>query len=160
MEHNRHVHDRLTRSIILPYSARNGWRNFPVSSRQIVAIALLSALLLPQAAMAQFGGFSLPSIPRSSSSTASTDTGCKSPKKKQGAAIFGKIIGDAAGRTINRTGASRFLPVSEFSSTLTEAIACRLDPVEQSRRPMPRLRQRGAPRSAVRQTGRAKRATT
>jgi surface antigen len=105
-----------------------------VSSRRIAAMVLFGALLLPQAATAQFGGFSLPSIPRpssSSSSSTSTETGCKSPKKKAGAAIFGKIIGDAAGRTISRTGASRFLPVSEFSSTLTEAIACRLDPVEQ-----------------------------
>ena len=94
-----------------------------------------SALVLAAPPVAaQFGGISIPRIPSGSDSASkgSTDTGCKSPKKKKGAAIFGDIVGRVAGDQISRTGAGRFLPVSEFSSTITEAIACRLDPEEQA----------------------------
>lgn len=96
------------------------------------ALLGLLLILLPQSAVAQFGPFSIPSGSTSKAST-STDTGCKSPKKKRGAAIFGNVVGQVARNTVGRTGAGRFLPVSQFSSTLSEAIACRLDPTEQGK---------------------------
>lgn len=102
-----------------------------ISSKFLIIGAALVLATPPVAA--QFGGLSIPRIPSGSNSSAksSTDSGCKSPKKKKGAAIFGDIVGRVAGDQISRTGAGRFLPVSEFSSTITEAIACRLDPEEQ-----------------------------
>jgi surface antigen len=103
-----------------------------ISSKFLIIGSALVLAAPPVAA--QFGGISIPRIPSGSDSASkgSTDTGCKSPKKKKGAAMFGDIVGRVAGDQISRTGAGRFLPVSEFSSTITEAIACRLDPEEQA----------------------------
>lgn len=100
------------------------------------ALTLLANSLLAQPVAAQFGPFSLPSKPAPSAKTsdtraASPSTGCKSPKKKKGAALFGAIVGNIAGNVIGRNGAMRFVPVGQFSGVLTEAIACRLDPEEQ-----------------------------
>jgi surface antigen len=92
--------------------------------------------LLAQPVSAQFGVFSKRKASPDSSATTS-ETGCKSPQKKRGAGILGNVLGqvagNVAGNTIGRTGVGRFVPVSLFSSTLSEAIACRLDPKEQEK---------------------------
>jgi surface antigen len=101
--------------------------------RHILTAAVIAAL--PQAALAQFGGLPFPTVPSSSSASSSgtTDSGCKSPKKKRGAAIFGSIAGNLAGRAAGSGAFARFVPVAQFTSTITEAIACRLDAEEQKK---------------------------
>lgn len=82
-------------------------------------------------AHAQFGGFSLPSIPRSSSSQSSS-SGCPKGKSKSGGSlILGGIIGQSINRAATSAGVSSFIPTTEVAETLTNAIACRLDPEEQ-----------------------------
>jgi surface antigen len=99
----------------------------------VLRIVISSTLLLAVPAAAQFGSFPIRIPTTKSEAQALTDPGCKTSKKGKGAAILGKIAGNAASRTLNRTSMSRFVPVSEFSSTLTQSIACRLDPEEQKK---------------------------
>ena len=44
---------------------------------------------------------------------------------------MGSVFGGMASRAIGRTGIGYYLPMPEFSSVLTEAFACKLDPKEQ-----------------------------
>ena len=111
-------------------------------SRRLLLFLTLSAFAV-QPLAAQFGPFSVtrtkpesPPPPQTSQQAATAnagDSGCKSPKKKKGAALFGAIVGNIAGNVVVRTGAMRFIPVSQFSTTISEAIACRLDPDEQQK---------------------------
>ncbi|WP_182912080.1 hypothetical protein [Sphingomonas cavernae] len=59
---------------------------------------------------------------------------CKlSKKKKQGSAIFGSILGGIASSTIGRGGVGSYIPFNIVSTTLTDAIACKLDKDEQKK---------------------------
>ncbi len=81
-------------------------------------------------AQAQFGGIKIP-LP-SASSNSSTSDGCpKGKKKSAGSSIFGSVLGQVAGNAASRAGVSSWVPISEVSDQLTNAIACRLDPEEQ-----------------------------
>lgn len=104
--------------------------------RKPITFAVGAALCLSVCAapaQAQFGSFPFP-IPTSKSQADSMmDPGCKVPKKKKGSAILGQIVGKVAGDQLSRTGMSRFVPVSQFTSTITQSIACRLDPQEQEK---------------------------
>jgi surface antigen len=96
------------------------------------AVALVAASATPAAA--QFGGFSLPSLGRSAPSAsgepATTTNGCpKGKSKSAGAAVFGSIAGQFANRAAGRF--STWLPIPAVADTLTNAIACKLDPQEQ-----------------------------
>ncbi|WP_262408215.1 hypothetical protein [Sphingopyxis sp. OPL5] len=59
--------------------------------------------------------------------------GC--PKGKKGSSvgrgILGGVIRDAVGDAAGKTGFGSYLPTAEVAGTLTDAIACRLDPGEQ-----------------------------
>ena len=88
-------------------------------------------MLWPAVAVAQFGGFPFPVPTNRSQAQAVTDSGCATSKKKKGSVVFGKIAGMAAGRALRNTGFARFVPVSEFASTITMGLACRLDSGEQ-----------------------------
>ena len=91
----------------------------------------VSALVASQAS-AQFGGFSIPSIPRSSPSSKTDSDGCPKGKSKgAGSSILGGFIGQGLGRAAGSAGLSSFFPSAEVADTLTNAIACRLDPEEQ-----------------------------
>lgn len=94
-------------------------------------VAMLAAgAFIPTPAPAQFGLFN--DVARGArDSGGSDDTKCKSDKSKKGKAMLGSVLGGIAGRTASRAGVSSFVPVSQFSDTLSEAIACRLDPQEQ-----------------------------
>lgn len=94
-------------------------------------MALAAAIsLAPGSAQAQFSGLGLPSIKSPTAGT--TSDGCPKGKKKGlGSSILGGVVGQAAGDAAYRSGVSRWLPVSEVSDQLTNAIACRLDPEEQ-----------------------------
>ncbi len=101
--------------------------------QRISVSVILCVALCAAPASAQFGSFPFPIPTSKAQADALTDPGCKVPKKKKGAAIFGQIIGKAAGNQLSRTGMGRFLPVSQFTTTLTQGIACRLDPQEQEK---------------------------
>ncbi|MCW1382847.1 hypothetical protein OLX02_08425 [Novosphingobium sp. KCTC 2891] len=97
-------------------------------------LGALACLALPASqASAQFGGFSLPSIPSASSGGSSRSSdGCpKGRSKSAGSSILGGFIGQGVGRAASSAGISSFLPTAEVADTLTNAIACRLDPEEQ-----------------------------
>ncbi len=109
-------------------------RFLPFSRRRLGAASGLLAMgcLIATSASAQFGGLSLPSFPRGSSSSSSSSDGCpKGKSKSAGSSILGGFIGDSLGRAASSAGVSRFFPSAEVAGTLTNAIACRLDPAEQ-----------------------------
>ncbi len=101
-----------------------------MTARLLCAVAV--AALFATQASAQFGGFSIPSIPRASSSSAKSSDGCpKGKSKNSGSSILGGFIGQGLGRVASSAGVSSFFPSAEVADTLTNAIACRLDPEEQ-----------------------------
>lgn len=91
--------------------------------------------LVAQGAQAQFGGFSLPSFPSASSSSGSSERssdGCpKGKSKSQGASVLGGFLSQGLGRAASSAGVSSYFPTAEVADTLTNAIACKLDPAEQ-----------------------------
>lgn len=106
----------------------------PMSRRRLSAAMgmLVSGCLIATSASAQFGGFSLPSFPTSARSNANSSDGCpKGKSKSEGSAVLGGFIGQGLGRAASSAGVSRFFPSAEVAGTLTNAIACRLDPEEQ-----------------------------
>lgn len=67
---------------------------------------------------------------------AQTTNGCEAPRantgRSIGRSILGRAVGDLVGRATGNLGyAARFVPSAEVADTMTEAIACRLDPQEQ-----------------------------
>lgn len=98
------------------------------------APAVLAACVLVVApAEAQFGGL----IRKVTAPTPVPDSGdnggCPKGKKGDGTGrkILGGIIRDAVGDAASKAGVYSYVPIAEVSGTLTNAIACRLDPAEQ-----------------------------
>jgi len=90
--------------------------------------ALLSLATNP--ANAQFSGLNLPTL--KSQNTATTSDGCPKGKKKSiGSSLLGNVLGKVARDVASDAGVSRWLPISDVSDQLSNAIACRLDPEEQ-----------------------------
>lgn len=102
-----------------------------MQSPSILRLAVVVPLLVAVPAAAQFGSLPFPVPTSKAQADALTDPGCKVPKKKKGLAVLGKIAGDYAGRKFSSIAAARFVPMAEFTTTLTQGIACRLDPDEQ-----------------------------
>lgn len=119
------------------------------------AAALALATLVSNSALAQFGGFSIPSIPRSSSSETKSSDGCpKGKKKSEGASVFGGFLNQGIGRAASSAGVSSFFPSAEVADTLTNAIACKLDPEEQKQAAAATLEAtRGADESSAPEVG-------
>ncbi|WP_260583608.1 hypothetical protein [Sphingopyxis sp. PET50] len=67
------------------------------------------------------------------SSSDNDNGGCPKGKKGSGAgrAILGGVIRSAVGSAASKAGVYSYVPISAVSGTLTDAIACRLDPGEQ-----------------------------
>ena len=88
------------------------------------ALALVCAL----PAQAQFGGLSFGS--KKSPTAETTTNGCREGKKKS---VGASILGSMAGSMANRVGGrfASFVPMPEFATILTNAIACKLDSKEQ-----------------------------
>ena len=98
--------------------------------------AVLAACLLAVApAQAQFGGLlrKVTSPTPTPSSSEKDNGGCPKGKKgsKVGRGILGGVIRDAVGDAASKAGVYSYVPIGEVSGTLTDAIACRLDPGEQ-----------------------------
>lgn len=102
-------------------------------SRLSAAVAVLaSSALVSTSASAQFGGFSFPSLPSASSSSSGGSDGCpKGKKKSEGSSVLGGLIGQGLGRAAGSAGVSSYFPIADVAGTLTNAIACKLDPAEQ-----------------------------
>lgn len=99
-------------------------------------LAVVAAMMLAAPpAQAQFGGFSLPSFPTGGSSSSSSNRssdGCpKGKSKSAGSNVFGGLLGQTLGRAASSAGVSSYFPTAEVADTLTNAIACKLDPAEQ-----------------------------
>ena len=92
-------------------------------------------LLAVAPAQAQFGGLlrKVTTPTPAPTSSESDNGGC--PKGKKGSSvgrgILGGVIRDAVGDAASKAGVYSYVPISEVSGTLTDAIACRLDPAEQ-----------------------------
>lgn len=105
--------------------------------RKILGVpAVLAACLLAVApAQAQFGGLLRKvTAPTPAPSPSESDNGgCPKGKKGSsvGRSILGGVIRDAVGDAASKAGVYSYVPISEVSGTLTDAIACRLDPGEQ-----------------------------
>ena len=99
--------------------------------------AIFAACMLAVApAQAQFGGLLrkvTSPTPTPSPSPESDNGGCPKGKKgsRAGRNILGGILNDAIGDAAGRTGFGSYLPTAEVAGTLTDAIACKLDPAEQ-----------------------------
>ena len=101
-----------------------------MTSKTLIRSAAFGAaavsLALAPAAQAQFG-FSLGG---SKKAAETTSEGCPAGKKKSiGASILGSVAGSVANRAAGKFAS--FVPIPEVASTLTNAIACKLDEKEQ-----------------------------
>lgn len=101
---------------------------------KLVLGVLIAALAVPAPASAQFGG--LFKKRSSSSQESSNDSGAKDcatdPSKSIGKSILGNVIGDFTRRATRGMGiVGSYIPRAEVADTLTNSIACRLDPDEQ-----------------------------
>ena len=103
--------------------------------RKILATpAVLAACLLAVApAQAQFGSLLRKVTTPAPKPSEEGNGGC--PKGKKGSSIgrniLGNVLNDAVGSAASKAGVYSYVPISEVSGTLTDAIACRLDPAEQ-----------------------------
>ena len=103
--------------------------------RKILATpAVIAACLLAVApAQAQFGGLLRKVTTPAPQPSEDGSGGCPKGKKGNsiGRNILGNVINDAVGDAASKAGVYSYVPIAEVSGTLTDAIACRLDPAEQ-----------------------------
>lgn len=103
--------------------------------RKILATpAIFAACLLAVApAQAQFGSLLRKVTTPAPKPSEQGNGGC--PKGKKGSSIgrniLGNVLNDAVGDAASKAGVYSYVPISEVSGTLTDAIACKLDPAEQ-----------------------------
>lgn len=101
----------------------------------LAAPAVLAACMLAVApAHAQFGGLLRKvTTPAPEPSTDSDNGGCPKGKKgsRAGRNILGGVLNEAIGGAASKAGIYSYVPIAEVSGTLTNAIACKLDPAEQ-----------------------------
>ena len=95
-----------------------------------VAIAALAVT----PAQAQFGGILRKvATPTPSPDSGEDNGGCPKGKKgsRAGRNILGGVLNEAIGSAASKAGVYSYVPIAEVSDTLTNAIACKLDPAEQ-----------------------------
>ena len=101
---------------------------------RMLAATLIAALAIPAPASAQFGGlFKKRSSAEQNSAESGSNSDCASSCKRSiGKSILGSMIGAFTRRATGGLGvAGSFIPRADVADTLTNAIACRLDPDEQ-----------------------------
>lgn len=102
--------------------------------RILGAPAVLAACMLAVSpAQAQFGSILRKVTTPSPSPSESDNGGCPKGKKGSGAGrkIIGGVLDSAIGSAASKAGVYSYVPIAEVSGTLTNAIACKLDPAEQ-----------------------------
>ena len=96
-----------------------------------LSIAALAMIATAIPAHAQFRGL-LRDVTRDAQTGAQAAEGCEKGSSGDTArGVLGGILGGAAGRTARRAGLGYFVPVSEFTNTISAEIACQLDEDEQ-----------------------------
>lgn len=93
----------------------------------------VAALCLPQPASAQFGGIigAIAKPKKEKRDKPQTQEECEN-EGNVGKSILGDVIGDVVGRASGGLGQfGTYVPTAEVAGTLTNSIACRLDPAEQ-----------------------------
>ncbi|WP_447762050.1 hypothetical protein [Sphingopyxis panaciterrae] len=99
-----------------------------------VGPAVLAACMLAVApAQAQFGGLLRKVTTPAPKPSEEGNGGCPKGKKGSGIGrnILGNVLNDAVGSAASKAGVYSYVPIAEVSGTLTDAIACKLDPGEQ-----------------------------
>ncbi len=108
--------------------------------RRLIAVAAVTALVVPQVASAQFGSIFRDAVrgaskPVDKPATTAQDQGCakagQTARSSRGSNVLGSVLGGATNRAIGRTGIGYYVPVPEVSGILTDAFACKLEPTEQ-----------------------------
>lgn len=96
-----------------------------------VLLALCMVAVNP--AQAQFGSLLRKATTPTPTPSEEDNGGCPKGKKGSsiGRSILGSVLNDAVGDAASKAGVYSYVPISEVSGTLTDAIACRLDPAEQ-----------------------------
>ncbi len=100
-----------------------------------VPAVLAACMLVAAPAEAQFGSLLRKVTTPSPAPSPGSDDNGGCPKGKKGSSvgrgILGGVIRDAVGDAASKAGVYSYVPIAEVSGTLTDAIACRLDPAEQ-----------------------------
>ncbi|KTE20606.1 hypothetical protein ATE67_10200 [Sphingopyxis sp. H050] len=102
--------------------------------RMLCAPAVLAACMLAVSpAQAQFGSILRKVTTPTPKPSEDDNGGCPKGKKGSGAGrkIIGGVLDEAIGSAASRAGVYSYVPIAEVSGTLTNAIACKLDPAEQ-----------------------------
>ena len=98
-----------------------------------VPAILAVCMLAVTPAQAQFGSLLRKATTPAPKPSSNDNGGC--PKGKKGSSIgrniLGNVLNDAVGDAASKAGVYSYVPIGEVSGTLTDAIACRLDPGEQ-----------------------------
>ena len=98
-----------------------------------VPAMLAVCMLAVSPAQAQFGSLLRKATTPAPKPSSNDNGGC--PKGKKGSSIgrniLGNVLNDAVGDAASKAGVYSYVPIGEVSGTLTDAIACRLDPAEQ-----------------------------
>lgn len=107
-----------------------------VGRKSAFALVLVAVTgLAAEPVLAQFGGLlrRVPQAAADSNQSADDKGGCPKGKKgsRAGRNILGGVIRDTVGDVAGRAGVYRFVPIAEVSESLTNVIACKLDPAEQ-----------------------------
>ena len=97
--------------------------------RRLTLVPVISALLISGPASSYFDPRAKP--PPAAEQPPPIDKCHRFGIKERGSKIVGKVLGTVGGDSVGRLGVRLFSPLLEVSGILTEAIACRLDPVEQ-----------------------------
>lgn len=101
---------------------------------RLSGVLLTAALITPMPASAQFGGLfkKKPSASAKQSDAENSSDCSTAPEKSIGKSILGNVIGDFTRRATRGLGTvGSYIPRAEVADTLTDSIACRLDPDEQ-----------------------------
>lgn len=96
--------------------------------------AILAACMLAVTpAQAQFGSILRKVATPAPKPSEDDNGGCPKGKKgsSTGRSIIGGVLDEAIGSAASKAGIYSYVPIAEVSGTLTNAIACRLDPAEQ-----------------------------
>lgn len=98
-----------------------------------VPAAIAAVALVATPVHAQFGSLLRKVTAPTPTPSSSNNGGCPKGKKGDGTGrkILGGVIRDAVGDAASKAGVYSYVPIAEVSGTLTDAIACRLDPSEQ-----------------------------
>ncbi len=102
--------------------------------RILWAPAILAACMLAVTpAEAQFGSLLRKVTTPTPKPSEDDNGGCPKGKKgnSAGRKVLGGVLDEAIGSAASRAGVYSYVPIAEVSGTLTNAIACKLDPAEQ-----------------------------